>query len=113
MSSFSAIRIEDVPDPVQCALQVELRCAIGDPRERALDVCLQRHELAAEMGLRILRERRRRRAAELAAATTPALTRGRWRGIQLAIDEREIVVLQLAPEDVDRLARGELGPQAA
>src|SRR5688500_8790393 len=101
MRVFSAIRIENVPDPVLCALQVQLRCAIGDPRERALDVSLQRHELSAQVRLRILRERRRRRAAELATATTAALTGGRGRRIQLAIDEREIVVLQLAPEDVD------------
>src|SRR5262245_12070840 len=97
------MRIQDLADAVNGALHVKLGSPVARTGECFLELSPQGNQLSAEVRPGILRQWLLR-LSEPAATTTSTLLRSRGRWIELPIDDRQVVVLELTAEHIHRTA---------
>src|SRR5687767_12293047 len=97
-------RVKDSGDPVRRAAEMHFRRPVSSLRNSRIDLRLQGEQLSAQMRPGVLGQRRLLLLSEPATATTATSGRRRRR-VELRGDHRDVVVLELTPEHIDRRTR--------
>src|SRR5690242_8280223 len=97
----SLLRVENLTDAIVDTHEMHPRLTIRDLRRRRVHFLPQRRELAAELRLRVFRQRVCGTRATTTTAATATSGGRRSLTVQLRVDVREILVLQRAAIRID------------